>query len=76
MNMHYATEMSLGKMLSMGAKLLGGVVSGNFSWDSLRRLLEVSGRAAKIRALYERFPEDPAGFDAWVSEARPLWGET
>jgi len=75
MNLHYATEMSLGKTLSMGAKLLGGVLSGRFSWDSLRRLLEVSGRAAKIREAYERFPEDPAGFDAWVAEAKTLWGE-
>ncbi len=75
MNLHYATEMSLGKTLSMGAKLLGGVLSGSFSWDSLKRLLEVSGRAAKIRELYERFPEDPAGFGAWVAEAKMLWGE-
>jgi electron-transferring-flavoprotein dehydrogenase len=75
MNLHYATEMSLGKTLTMGVKLLGGVVSGQFSWDSLKRLLEVSGRATKIRALYERFPEDPAGFDAWVAEAEVLWRE-
>jgi electron-transferring-flavoprotein dehydrogenase len=75
MNLHYATEMSLGKTLSMGVKLLGGVVSGKFSWDSLKRLLDVSGRATEIRALYERFPEDPGGFDAWVTEAEALWRE-
>jgi flavin-dependent dehydrogenase len=76
MNLHYATEMDLGKTVSMGAKLLRGVVSGRFSWESFRRLLEVSGRAGKIRALYERFPENPADFEAWVAEARPLWGES
>lgn len=75
MNLHYATEMSPGKMLSMGAKLLGGVLGGRFSWASVKRLLEVSGRAAKMRALYERFPEEPAGFDAWAAEARLLWEE-
>jgi len=75
MNLHYATEMSLGKTLSMGVKLLGGVLGGRFSWDSLKRLLDVSGRADKIRALYERFPEEPGGFDAWVYEAKALWGE-
>ena len=75
MNLHYATEMSLGKTLSMGVKLLAGVVSGQFSWDSLRRLLDVSGRATKIRALYERFPEDPGAFEPWVREAEVLWGE-
>ncbi len=75
MNLHYATEMSLGKTLSMGVKLLGGVIAGRFSWDSLQRLLDVSGRAAKIRALYERFPEDAGEFDSWVREAGELWGE-
>ncbi|MFL7812029.1 MAG: NAD(P)/FAD-dependent oxidoreductase, partial [Anaerolineae bacterium] len=45
MNLHYATEMSLGKTVAMGANLLGGVVSGRFSWGSLQRLLDVSGRA-------------------------------
>jgi digeranylgeranylglycerophospholipid reductase len=75
MNLHYATEMSLGKTLAMGAKLLGGVLTGRFSWGSLQRLLDVSGRATKIRALYERYPEDPGAFEPWVSEAKSLWGE-
>jgi flavin-dependent dehydrogenase len=75
MNLHYATEMDLGKTVAMGVTLLRGVVSGRFSWDSFRRLLDVSGRASKIRALYERFPEDPAEFETWVAQARPLWGE-
>ena len=75
MNRDYATEMSLGKTLSMGAKLLGGVIAGRFSWNSLQRLLDVSGRATKIRALYERFPEDPGEFDHWVAEAKLLWAD-
>ncbi|MFN2219599.1 MAG: NAD(P)/FAD-dependent oxidoreductase [Anaerolineae bacterium] len=73
MNLHYATEMSLGKTVAMGIKLLCGVVSGRFSWSSLQRLLNVSGRATKIRALYERYPGEPGGFDAWVTEAEVLW---
>jgi digeranylgeranylglycerophospholipid reductase len=75
MNLQYATELSLGKTLSMGVKLLGGVLGSSFSWDSFKRLLDVSGTATKIRALYERFPEDPAGFEAWVAEAEVLWGK-
>ena len=51
------------------------VLRSLFSWDSLKRLLDVSGRATKIRALYEGFPEDPAGFEAWVAEAKVLWRE-
>jgi flavin-dependent dehydrogenase len=75
MNMHYATEMDTARTLSMGARLVWGVLTGRFSMSSLRRLLDVSATAAKIRALYERFPQDPAGFEAWLAEARPLWGE-
>jgi digeranylgeranylglycerophospholipid reductase len=75
MNLNYETEMGLGKTVSMGLKLVRGVLSGRFSFDSLRRLLDVSSTAAKIKALYQRFPDDPAQFPAWVVEVKPLWGE-
>jgi digeranylgeranylglycerophospholipid reductase len=75
MNLHYATEMGLGKTVAMGAKLLLGVARGRFSWASFQRLLEVSSTAAKIRALYERFPEEPTGYRSWMAQVKPLWGE-
>jgi digeranylgeranylglycerophospholipid reductase len=75
MNRHYATEMDLGKTLSLAARLSWGVVSGRFSAASFKRLLDVSSRAAKIRDLYERFPEDPAAFETWWAQVRPLWDE-
>ncbi len=75
MNLHYATEMSLGQTLSMATKLARGIVRRRFSWSSFQRLLEVSGRAGKIRSHYERFPQQPRGFEEWVAEARTLWGE-
>jgi len=75
MNLYYETKMSLGQTIAMGLKLLGGVLSGGFSWASFRRLLNVSARAARMKTLYQRFPDDPAGFAAWVAEAKPLWGE-
>jgi hypothetical protein len=66
--------MGLGKTISMGAKLLWGVARGRFSMDSLRRLLDVSSRAGKIKALYRQFPESPVEFEAWLTEAKTLWG--
>jgi hypothetical protein len=74
MNLNYETEMGLGKTVSMALKLVGGVLGGQFSFASLKRLLGVSSTAAKIKALYQRFPEDPLQFPTWVAEARPLWG--
>jgi flavin-dependent dehydrogenase len=75
MNLHYETEMSLGKTLSMGSKLLWGVLSGRFSYDSLKRLLAVSSTAGKIKALYQEFPESPDQFEPWLAQVKPLWGE-
>jgi digeranylgeranylglycerophospholipid reductase len=75
MNLNYETEMGLGETLSMAFKLVGGVLGGRFSFASLRRLLGVSSTAAKIKALYQRFPDNPAQLPTWVAEAKPLWGE-
>ena len=75
MNLNYENEMSLGQTISMALKLVGGVLSGQFSFASLKRLLGVSSTAAKIKTLYQRFPADPAQFQEWVAEARPLWKE-
>ena len=75
MNLHYATEMDLPKTLSLAAKLLWGVLGGRFSMGSVRRLLDVSSRADKIRQHYEQFPDQPAAFEAWLDGVRLLWGE-
>jgi flavin-dependent dehydrogenase len=75
MNLHYATEMTLGKTLSLAGRLVWGVATGRFSAASLGRLLKVSTTAGQIRTHYEQFPEGPDGFISWLSGARPLWGE-
>jgi electron-transferring-flavoprotein dehydrogenase len=75
MNLNYETEMGLGKTISMGAKLLWGVLAGRFSSASLKRLLAVSSTAEKIKALYQEYPESPADFEPWLAQVRPLWGE-
>jgi hypothetical protein len=75
MNLHYATEMTLGKTVSLAGRLVWGVATGRFSAASLGRLLKVSTTAGQIRKHYEQFPGDPAGFDAWLAGAKPLWGE-
>jgi hypothetical protein len=49
----------------LAVRLSWGVLTGQFSAGSFKRLLDVSSRAAKIRAWYERFPEEPAGFEPW-----------
>ena len=75
MNLHYGTKMDLGKTVSMGSKLLWGVLSGRISYASLKRLLAASSTADKIRSLYRQFPESPGEFEPWLAQVKPLWGE-
>jgi flavin-dependent dehydrogenase len=75
MNLHYETEMDMGQLVSMGSKLLWGVVRGRFSSASLKKLLAVSSTADKMKKLYRQFPADPAALEAWLARAKPLWGE-
>lgn len=75
MNLHYGTRMDLGTTVSMGSKLLWGVLSRRFLYASLKRLLAVSSTADKTKSLYRQFPESPYEFEPWLAQVRPLWGE-
>ena len=74
LNQHYEIPMGLGETVSMGLKMVGGVLGGGFSAASLRRLLAVSGLAGKIKQHYQQYPEEPAGLAEWERAARELWG--
>jgi digeranylgeranylglycerophospholipid reductase len=74
LNLHYEIPMDLAATLTMGLKMVGGVLGRGFSAQSLRRLLSVSGLASKIKKHYQQFPEDPAGFAEWERTACSLWG--
>ena len=73
MNRDFEVQRSTGEVLSLAAKLVWGVISGQFSAASLKALLGAMSVSGKLRATYERYPETPAGFEAWVAEVRPLW---
>ena len=75
MNPDYETRLTPRDTAAMAARLAWGVASGRFSARSFKRLLDASSAAARIKAHYQRYPEDPGGFDAWVQEAKKLWGE-
>ena len=74
LNLHYEIPMDTAATLTMGLKMVGGVLGGGFSAPSLRRLLSVSGLAGKIKKHYQQYPEEPAGFAEWERTARSLWG--
>jgi hypothetical protein len=74
LNLLYEIPMDTAATLTMGLKMVGGVLGGGFSAQSLRRLLSVSGLAGKIKKHYQQYPEEPAGFAEWERTARSLWG--
>jgi len=73
MNRDFEVQRSTGEVLSLAAKLVRGVISGQFSAASLKALLGAMSLSGKLGAAYERYPETPAGFEAWVARVRPLW---
>ncbi|MEA3374696.1 MAG: NAD(P)/FAD-dependent oxidoreductase [Chloroflexota bacterium] len=73
MNRDFEVQRSTSEVLSLAVKLVRGVISGQFSAASLKSLLGAMSVSGKLRAAYERYPETPAGFEAWVAEVRPLW---
>jgi digeranylgeranylglycerophospholipid reductase len=73
LNLHYEVPADTAATLAMGLKMVGGVLTGGFSAQSLRRLLAVSNLAGKIKAHYLQYPEEPEGFPEWERTARRLW---
>ena len=75
LNANYEMTFTTGKMLKVAFGLVWGVLTGRFSMESLRKFLKASKAAGQAKAHYLKFPEDPRGFDAWVEEAKQIWGE-
>ena len=75
LNANYEMTFSTGKMIKIALGLVWGVLTGKFSMESLRKFLKASKVAGQAKAHYLKFPDDPAGFDAWVTEAKQIWGE-
>jgi flavin-dependent dehydrogenase len=71
----YEMTFTTGKMIKIALGLVWGVLTGQFSLKSLRKFLKASKIAGQAKAHYLQFPDDPAGFDAWVAQAKLLWGE-
>jgi len=73
MNRDFEVQMSAGRLLEVAGRLLWGVASGQFSRAGLQALLSAMSASGKIRALYERYPEEPGGLRGWAEEADSLW---
>jgi digeranylgeranylglycerophospholipid reductase len=75
LNNNYEIVFTTAKLIKVGLTLLWGVITGQFAFASLKKFLNASGQAGKIKTHYLKFPEDPAGFEAWEIIASNLWNE-
>lgn len=68
--------MGVGTLLRTATLLAWGVITHQFAGSSLRRFLQASTSAGRLRSHYLAYPETPEGFDRWAGQAKRLWGET
>lgn len=75
MNRYFEVKMGPGRLLKTGAALLSGRLSGKLSREGFGALLAAMKSAGAIQKHYERFPDSPADFPRWETQAKKLWGE-
>jgi len=73
MNREFAAKLSLSDMLSLGVKVLIGVISGKIRLKTVKSLLKAVSVAGALEKHYKAYPEQPQEFDAWQERALALW---
>lgn len=66
-------ELSAGDMLKIVLFVLIGILTLNIKISEIKSILEGLINSGKLTEHYEKFPETPEGFDAWMNEAEILW---
>ncbi len=64
---------SMGEIIRMAVKMMGGVLAGRLRISTIRALLKAMSDSGRIAALYDRFPDTPEGFEVWKREAEAAW---
>jgi len=67
--MHLTTR----KILRIVGVIVLGLLSGNYSFASLKALLRSVRMSGRLRGHYENFPADRSDFAAWADTAEDLW---
>ncbi len=75
LNRNYEIEFTTGKLFKTALTLLWGVLTFQFSLESLRKFIKASSKAGKVKAHYLRYPKTSEGFEAWAETAQELWEE-
>ncbi len=76
-SMHRDFELKIptGKLIHIALILIWGIITGRYSIQSFRSLLNSMGIAGDIRTHYENYPDDPDRFSSWVNKANSYWAK-
>jgi FADH2-dependent halogenase/halogenation protein CepH len=73
MNRDLEMHLTPRKILRIVGVIVLGLMSGNYSFASLKALLRSVRMSGKIRSHYEKFPSERAEFASWANAAEDLW---
>jgi len=72
-NMDTGIEFPTSEMVSMGLKMIWGVITGRIKAATVASLLRAMKNSGKVVKLYTDYPETPDGFDLWAVHADNIW---
>ena len=67
--------LTAGDILKIVLFVVVGIITGHIKVSEIKSILEGLINSGKLTEHYEKFPETPEGFDAWVKEAEALWSK-
>jgi digeranylgeranylglycerophospholipid reductase len=73
MNRNFEMRMTAAKILKLSGVLIFGLLTGKFSFGSIRSLLKSVVISGKIRKHYENYPDSRQTFGEWSATAQTLW---
>jgi digeranylgeranylglycerophospholipid reductase len=75
MNRDFELHIPFKKMIRIALVLLWGVLTGNYSFQNFRTLLNSMEIAGDLRSHYEKYPKAPEQFALWVKRAKFYWSK-
>ena len=73
MNRDFEMHLTTRKILRIIGVIVLGLLTGKYSFGSLKALLGSVRISAKVRGHYENFPAERSEFPSWADTAEELW---
>jgi hypothetical protein len=68
-------DITAGDVANILKNLTWGVATGKLRGAYIKDIIKSLTQFLKVAALYDKYPETPAGFDEWKKKADALWDE-